>query len=79
MHDQKKKYIGRSLSATENRKASGLCPTQKLNSESAEPGRVVGETGTMPVVVLQTLQPREYCKGDFCICLSILAFQTLAF
>ena len=59
------KYVGRNLSATENRKASGLCPTQKLNSGLAEPRRVVGETGTMPVIGLQTLQPRECCKGDF--------------
>jgi len=67
MHGQqnKKKNMGRALSATENRKASGLCPTQKLNSGSAEPGRLVGETGTMPLVGLQTLQHREYCEGGF--------------
>jgi hypothetical protein len=34
---------------TENEKSSGLCPTQKLSSGLAEPGRVVRETTTYVV------------------------------
>ena len=50
---------------TENEKSSGLCPTQKLNSGSAEPGRVVGETATYVVGRCRQCKLESILRGTF--------------